>query len=40
MLYMDYNVPDSKLIWNPENVYDIFYEKSWFNDPEIFSITM
>lgn len=35
MLYMDYNVPESKLIWNPESVYDIFYEKSWFDDPEI-----
>lgn len=35
MLYMDFNVPEEKMLVIPESWYDAYYNPDWFNDPEI-----
>lgn len=34
-LYMDFNVDDKKVLVDPSTYFSFYYEKSWFDDPEV-----
>lgn len=40
MLYMDYDVPEERILDDPSERYKLLYEKSWFEDPEVVRVAM
>ena len=38
MLYMDFNVPEERILNIPESWYNAYYDPSWFDDPEVVRI--
>ena len=38
MLYIDFKVPEEKLLWTPKVRYNLEYDQLWFKDPEVIRI--
>lgn len=38
MLYLDFNLPQDKVLLSPKAVFDAYMEPGWFDDPEVVRI--